>query len=272
MKISTSEKRRAFRKLHEGDCFLMPNPWDVGSAVALERLGFAAVASTSAGMAWSLGRADNSTPLAEVVAHLAALASAVDIPLNADFENGFADEPKQVGENVALAVDAGVAGLSIEDSTGEPDAPLYDFALAVERVAAARRAIDAADAEVVLTARSEGFIAGRPDLEETLRRLRAYAEAGADCLYAPGLREEAQIAGVVGALAPRPVNVLTLGLPVTRLAALGVRRISVGGSLARAAWGEFFRAAREMADEGGFASFSRATAGRELNQLFASRS
>ena len=271
MSPTPNEKRATFRALHESGCFVIPNPWDVGSAIALESLGFAAIASTSAGMAWSMGRPDNKVEIEQVLAHIAALAGAVDIPLNADFENAFADDPKSVGRNVGRAVATGVAGLSVEDSTGDPENPLYDFTLAVERIAAARAAIDAAGGGVVLTARSEGFIAGRPDMDETLRRLTAFAAAGADCLYAPGLRSEAQIAQVVLAVAPRPVNVLAPGLPVAALAALGARRISVGGSLARAAWGEFLRAAREIAADGTFTAFAKAAPGSELNGLFTGR-
>jgi 2-methylisocitrate lyase-like PEP mutase family enzyme len=268
MPATPAEKRAAFRRLHESGCFVLPNPWDVGSAVALESLGFKAIASTSAGMAWSLGRPDNKVELGQVLAHLTALAQAVDIPLNADFENAFADDAASVGANVALAVETGVAGLSVEDSTGEAAAPLYDFTLAVERIAAAREAIDAGGTGVVLTARSEGFIAGRLDFDETLRRLTAFAAAGADCLYAPGLRQESHIADLVKAVAPKPVNVLTPGLTVAALAALGVRRISVGGSLARMAWGEFLRAAREIAADGTFTAFARAEPGGQLNKLF----
>ncbi len=268
MSATPADRRAAFRRLHESGCFVLPNPWDVGSAIALQRLGFRAIASTSAGLAWSMGRPDNKVGLDAVLAHLRALAGAVDIPLNADFENGFADDPAGVATNVALAVETGVAGLSVEDSTGEAAAPLYDFTLAVERVAAARQAIDASGSGVILTARSEGFIAGRPDFGETVRRLCAFAAAGADCLYAPGLDKESQIAELVKAVAPKPVNVLTRGLPVAALAGLGVRRISVGGSLARAAWGEFLRAAREIASQGTFTAFDRAEAGGKLNALF----
>ncbi len=268
MAASPAEKRATFYRLHESGCFVLPNPWDVGSAIALEKLGFSALASTSAGMAWSMGRPDGKVELAEVLSHLRALSGAVSIPLNADFENGFADDPAGVGANVAAAIETGVAGLSVEDSTGRPDDPLYAFDLAVARIAAARAAIDASGADVLLTARSEGFIRGRPELDETLRRLAAYAAAGADCLYAPGLRDEAQIAAAVAAVAPKPVNVLTPGLPVATLAGLGVRRISVGGSLARVAWGEFLRAAREIAGEGSFTAFTRAEPGGKLNQLF----
>jgi 2-methylisocitrate lyase-like PEP mutase family enzyme len=265
---TTADKRRAFRALHEAGCFVIPNPWDVGSALALQSLGFPALASTSAGMAWAMGKADGRVSIEDVLGHLTALAARLDAPLNADFENGFADAPAGVAANVARAVGTGIAGLSVEDSTGDAAAPLYDFDLAVERVAAARVAIDAVDPSVVLTARSEGFIRGRPDLPETIRRLTAFAQAGADCLYAPGLRDPAQITAVVEAVAPRPVNVLTPGLPVAEIAALGVRRISVGGSLARTAWGEFLRAAREIADQGTFTAFARGAPGAELNRMF----
>jgi methylisocitrate lyase len=271
MTRSDADKRAAFRALHESGCFVLPNPWDVGSAIALESLGFKAIASTSAGMAWSMGRADGRVGLDEVLDHLTALNAAVGIPLNADFENAFADDPDDVARNVTRAVATGVAGLSVEDSTGNPAAPLYDFTLAVERIAAARAAIDAAGGGVVLTARSEGFIRGRPDMDETVRRLQAFVAAGADCLYAPGLSEERQIAEVVAAVAPKPVNVLAPGLSVTTLAGLGARRISIGGSLARAAWGEFLRAAREIAEDGTFATFARGAPGGDLNRLFARR-
>jgi methylisocitrate lyase len=269
MTQTIADKRRAFRALHVSGCFVMPNPWDVGSALALQSLGFKALATTSAGMAWSMGLADNHVSVEAVLAHLSQLSSRLDVPLNADFENAFADSPEGVGANVARAVDSGVAGLSVEDSTGNAASPLYDLDLAVARVAAARAAIDARDPSVVLTARSEGFICGRPDLPETLRRLSAYAAAGADCLYAPGLRGEDQISETVRTLAPKPVNVLTPGLPVAALAALGVRRISVGGSLARTAWGEFLRSAREIAGEGAFTAFARGAPGGDLNRLFA---
>lgn len=271
MPVSTHQKRAAFRAMHQEGCFVIPNPWDVGSAIALQSLGFRALASTSAGFAWSIGRCDNAVGREAVLAHLTAVAAAVDIPLNADFENAFADAPEGVAESVTLAVATGIAGLSVEDSTGDRDRPLYEFDLAVRRIAAARAAIDATGQDVLLTARSEGFIAGRPDLDETVRRLAAYAEAGADCLYAPGLKDAGQITAVVRAVAPRPVNVLTPGLTVAEIAALGARRISVGGSLARAAWGEFLRSAREIAADGVFDSFSRAAPGRDLNALFAGR-
>lgn len=271
MRPSLAEKRAVFRRLHESGCFVLPNPWDVGSAVALQSLGFEALASTSAGMAWALGRPDTGVGLETVLAHLSALVEAVDLPVNADFEGAYAEAPDEVAANVARACATGVAGLSVEDSSGDEAAPLFDFGLAVKRVAAARQAIDAAGGEVLLTARTEGFIAGRPDLEETLRRLTAFAEAGADCLYAPGIRTDEEIRAVVQAVAPRPVNVLTLGRPVAELAALGARRISVGGSLARSAWAGFLEAARGIAEQGSFEAFARATPSRELNALFAER-
>lgn len=271
MRPSIAQKRETFCRLHETGCFVMPNPWDLGSALALQDLGFKALASTSAGMAWAHGRPDTGVDLETVLLHLRSLVEAVDLPVNADFEGGYAVAPEGVAANVARAVETGVAGLSIEDSTGDPQDPLYDFSLAVERVAAARAAIDSAGGGVLLTARSEGFIAGRPDLDETLRRLTAFAEAGADCLYAPGLRQAADIEAVVRAVAPKPVNALTLGQPVADLAGLGVRRISVGGSLARTAWGAFLKAAREIAGQGTFEAFNEAAPSSELNALFASR-
>jgi 2-methylisocitrate lyase-like PEP mutase family enzyme len=269
MSLTTSQKREAFRKLHESGCFVLPNPWDVGSAKILQHLGFKALASTSAGMAWALGRADGQVSLDEVLLHLSSLAHATDLPLNADFENGFADDPAEVARNVALAVDTGVSGLSIEDYAGSVEKGLYDFALAVERVAAAREAIDKSASGVLLTARSEGFIRGAPDMDETIRRLQAFAKAGADCLYAPGLRDEAQIRQVVEATAPKPFNLLSPGLPVATVAALGVRRISLGGALAGVAYGAALAAATEIAEQGTFGVFAQATGGRRLNPIFA---
>jgi 2-methylisocitrate lyase-like PEP mutase family enzyme len=235
----------------------------------LQHLGFKALATTSAGMAWTMGRPDGAVSLDEVLLHLSSLARATDLPLNADFENAFADAPADVAANVALAADTGVAGLSVEDYTGQADRGLYDFDLAVERVAAARRAIDRSASGVVLTARSEGFIRGAPDMPETLRRLRAFSAAGADCLYAPGLRDAAQIGEVVQAVAPKPVNILTPGLPVETLSRLGVRRISLGGALAGVAWGEALRAAQEIAEKGVFTSLAKGAGGRVLNPIFA---
>ncbi|WP_435769490.1 isocitrate lyase/PEP mutase family protein [Nocardioides sp. SYSU DS0651] len=246
------ERVTRFRALHAEGCFVMPNPWDAGSARALEQLGFPALATTSSGAAWSTGRPDNTITLETALQHLTAVAGAVAVPVNADFEGGFATDPERVSGNVARAAATGVAGLSIEDSTGDPEAPLFARDLAVERVRAAREAIDAAGTGVLLTGRSEGFIWDRPDLDETIRRLRAYADAGADCLYAPGIRSREQIAAVVEAVAPKPVNLLVSSpfITVAEAAALGVRRISVGGALARAAWGGFLAAARELAEDG----------------------
>lgn len=265
---SLAEKRAAFRQLHESGCFVIPNPWDAGSAVLLQSLGFKALASTSAGMAWSMAKPDNKAERDDVLAHLRLLTAATDIPVNADFENGFADDPDGVAANVAKAVETGIAGLSIEDSTGNKDAPLYDFDLAVRRIAAARAALDQTGSGVLLTARSEGFFVGRPDLDETVKRLKAYAAAGADVLYAPAIREEAQIRTVVQAAAGKPVNMLTMGQSVAELAKLGIRRISVGGSLARVAWGELIRTAKEIAAEGTFEHFKQGAPGAELNRLF----
>lgn len=271
---SLADKRRSFRQLHQSGCFVIPNPWDVGSALFLQQLGFQALASTSAGFAWSQGQSDCGLSRERVLAHLAELVEATDVPLNADFQSGFAHDPAGVGESVQLAVAAGVAGLSIEDSTGEPTRPLYPMDEAVERMRAARRAIDRAGGEALLVGRAECFLVGRPDLAETIARLQAYAHAGADCLYAPGLRSREQIAAVVEALAPRPVNVLigaALGLTVDDLAALGVRRISVGGALSRCAWGAFMRAAREMAEHGRFDGLANAATHAEMNALFDQR-
>jgi methylisocitrate lyase len=266
----TADCCREFRRLHESGCFVIPNPWDVGSARRLAGLGFRALATTSSGFAWSLGRSDNHVSLEEALAHFRAVADAVEVPVNGDFEGGFATEPAAVSANVAAAAATGVAGLSIEDSTGAPANPLFDFTLAVERVRAARQAIDGSGREVLLTARSEGFIVGRPDLPETIRRLTAYASAGADCLYAPGIRALPDITAVVKAVAPRPVNVLVGGsfTTVADLAAAGVRRISVGGALARAAWAGFLEAATEIAEKGTFTSLDRAVPFAEIDGAF----
>jgi 2-methylisocitrate lyase-like PEP mutase family enzyme len=236
------------------------------------QLGFPALATTSSGMAWSLGQADNHVSLDDSLAHIRSIAQSVDVPVNADFEGGFATEPSAVARNVAAATRTGAAGLSIEDSTGDAANPLFEFPLSVERVGAARRAIDESGTGMVLTARSEGFIVGRPDLNETIRRLTAYAEAGADCLYAPGLRTKADIAAVVGAVAPKPVNVLVGGdfTTVAELAAMGVRRISVGGALARTAWTGFIQAATEMARQGTFTGLARAIPFADVNGRFSS--
>ncbi len=267
---SLADRRRIFRDLHVRGCFVIPNPWDVGSARVLAQLGFLALATTSSGFAWSIGLADNHVTLDQALAYMDAVAAAVDVPVNADFEGGFAVDPSEVGVNVARAAATGIAGLSIEDSTHDPAAPLFDFSLAVDRIRAARRAIDESGPDVILTARSEGFIVGRPDLQETIRRLTAFAEAGADCLYAPGIRDKQAIAAVVTAVAPKPVNVLVGSdfTTVAELAAMGVRRISVGGALARAAWTGFLEAATEIAERGTFANLGRSVPGAELNARF----
>ena len=267
---ATSDKRAAFRQLHEAGCFVMPNPWDAGSAVMFQRLGFKALASTSAGMAWAMGRPDGAVSLDEVLLHLNLLAHATDLPVNADFENAFADAPEDVARNVALAVDTGVSGLSVEDYTGHADKGLYDFNLAVERVAAARQAIDRAGGGVLLTARSEGFLRGAPDMDATLKRLAAFAEAGADCLYAPGMRSEEQVRTICEACAPKPVNILSAGLPVEVMAKAGARRISLGGSLAAVAFGTAYLAAQEIAEKGTFSAIVSTAPGRPpLNPIFA---
>jgi len=259
-----------FRRLHESGCFLIPNPWDVGSARLLEQLGFPALATTSSGFAWTLGRPDYAVAVDEALGHYAAVAGAVKVPVNADFERGFATDADGVATNVARACDTGIAGLSIEDSTHETAQPLFDFDIAVARVRAARRAIDDSGKGILLTGRSEGFIVGRPDLRETIRRLEAYADAGADVLYAPGLTSLDDIGAVVRAVAPKPVNVLvTSGFTtLTELAELGVRRISVGSALARTAFTGFLTAAREIAEHGTFTALGGATSFAEVNRLF----
>jgi len=267
---SIDDRRREFRSLHQTGCFVLPNPWDLGSARLLARLGFPALATTSAGFAWSQGRSDNHVTLDQALEHMRAIAGGVDLPVNADFEGGFAVEPAAVAANVLRATGTGIAGISTEDSTGDPDQPLYDFDLAVARVRAARAAIDVSGTGVVLTGRSEGYITGRPELTETIRRLSAYAEAGADCLYAPGLPARSAIAAVISAVAPWPVNVLigAEGASVADLAAMGVRRISVGGALARVAWGGFLEAAREIAERGTFTALARGVPFAEINGAF----
>ena len=265
------DKRRAFRQLHASGCFVIPNPWDVGSARMLQGLGFRALATTSSGFAWSQGFPDNGVARDRVLEHLSEIVVATDVPVNADFESGFAADAKGVGESVRLAVETGVAGLSIEDSTGDAAHPLFALDVACERMRAARAAIDSMGGDVLLVGRAECFLVGRPDLDETIARLRAYANAGADCLYAPGLRTREQIVAVVEAVAPRPVNLLVGwagGMTVSDIAALGVRRVSVGGAMARAAWGGFLRAAKLLAEQGSFAGFADAASGQELNAFF----
>jgi methylisocitrate lyase len=270
MPVSTKDKRAAFHKLHESGCFVLPNPWDVGSARALEQLGFKAIASTSAGFAWTIGRADTQVTVDDVCDHLTMLCKAVDLPVNADFEGGFAREPDKVAVNVARGVKTGIAGLSIEDSTGDKSNPLYERAFAIERIKAARAAIDADNSGALLVGRCEGFLWGQTDLAMVIDRLNAYAEAGADCLYAPGIKSKEHIAAVVKAVAPKPVNLLigSPGLSVAEAADLGVRRISVGGSLARVAWGGFMKASREILQQGTFTELGNGFPGGELNRMF----
>jgi len=268
---SVPEKRQTYRRLHQSGCFVIPNPWDIGTARYLQQLGFKALATTSAGFAFSQALPDGGVPRDLMLSHFREIVAATDLPVNADFEGGFAHEPDGVAESVRLCVETGVAGLSIEDSTGDKDKPLYDFDLALARVRAARTAIDKAGGDVIFTARSEGFIAGRPDMDETIRRLKAFSEAGADCLYAPGIRTREQISTVIKAVAPKPVNILigfASELTVDDLAKLGARRISVGGGMARAAWGGFMRAAKGIAEAGRFDGFAGTPSNAELNQLF----
>lgn len=266
---SIADKRRAFRTLHESGCFVIPNPWDVGSARYLQHLGFKAIASTSAGFAFAQGHPDGAVPRDTMLAHLHELAHACDLPLNADFEAGYADDPAGVAESVRLCIEAGVSGLSIEDMQ---DRKLFSIDDAVARIHAARSAIDKTGEDVLLVGRAECFLAGRPDLDETITRLKAYANAGADCLYAPGIKTREQIAAIVKAVAPKPVNVLISSganpLTVADLAELGVRRISVGGALARVGWGAVMRVANQIATDGRFDGLNDSASGAELNALF----
>lgn len=269
--LSPAEKRKAFRALHERGCFVIPNPWNVGSARYLQGLGFKALATTSSGYAHAQGYADGEVSRDMVLAHCREIAGASDVPVNADFEAGYADDPTGVAESVRLCVETGVAGLSIEDATGDAAKPLYDFDTALARVRAARATIDQTGTGVVFTARTEGFIKNRPDLGETIRRLKAFADAGADCLYAPGIKTREQIEAVVKAVAPKPVNFLmsaAIGFSVQDIADMGVRRISVGGTLARVAMHAFIRSAREIAEQGRFDSFAGVVSNAELNAFF----
>jgi 2-methylisocitrate lyase-like PEP mutase family enzyme len=267
-------RRAAFRKLHESGCFVIPNPWDAGTARYLRHLGFPALATTSSGLAFSRGLPDTdwAVPRDAVLGHVAEIVAAVDLPLNADFESGYAHDPEGVAESVRLCVETGVAGLSIEDATGDRSRPLYELTLAVDRIRAARKAIDASGADVLLTGRAECYLVGHAEpLKESIRRLQAYAEAGADVLYAPGPRERADIKSIVEAVSPKPVNLLmsaNTGLRVPEIAEIGVRRISVGSALARAAWGGFIRAATAIAQEGSFAGFEGAVPFAEINGFF----
>ena len=265
-----------FRRLHENGCFVLPNPWDVGTAIYLQELGFEALATTSAGYAFSRGKPDGRVSRDDMLRHISELVTATPLPVNADFLNGFADQPDEVAANVMRCIATGVAGLSIEDSTGRSDRPLYEENAAIARIRAARTTIDVSRSEVVLTGRCEAFLVGQADaLRTVLRRLGAYGEAGADCLYAPGLTDSEEISAVVRAVAPKPVNVLVSGfnshLALKQLADLGVRRISVGSGLSLAAWGAFIRSARAIAQEGDFKILGDGARSHELNDLFGQR-
>ena len=268
---SIADKRRAFHKLHEAGCFVIPNPWDVGSARYLQGLKFKALATTSSGFAWSHGHRDGGMSRDRVLDHLTEMVEATDLPINADFEHGFAPDAAGVAESVRLAVATGVAGLSIEDSTGDSSRPLFELDAAVERIRAARKAIDKAGGDTLLVGRAECFLHGRPDIEHAIARLKAYANAGADCLYAPGIRTPEHISAVVAGVAPKPVNLL-MGWPgdlnLQQIAGFGVRRVSVGGALAGSAWGGFMRAAKLIADQGNFDGFANAASHSEVDAFF----
>lgn len=268
-----TEHRAAFRGLHEAGCFVIPNPWDAGSARYLRHLGFQALATTSSGFAFSRALPDGGiVPLDVVLGHIAEIASVADLPVNADFESGYAPDPEGVAANVRRCIEAGASGLSIEDRIGTQATPLYEMGAAVERIKAARAAIDASGAQVLLTARAECYLVGHPEpLKESIRRLQAYAEHGADVLYAPGPRTRDEIRAIVAAVSPKPVNVLmgaNTGMRLSDLAELGVRRVSVGSSLARAAWTGFIRAAKAIADQGSFEGFDNLVPGADLNAFF----
>lgn len=270
MSRHTAEKRSAFRALHNDGCFVLPNPWDVGSARYLASAGFKAIATTSSGFAWSTGRPDNGVSCDAILAHLREMVGATDLPVNADFENGFGDDPAEVAHSVRMAVDTGIAGLSIEDSTGDPKSPLFPVDVAVERLAAARRAIDETGGDTLLVGRAENFFVGVPDLEDVVARLQAYAQAGADCLYAPGIQTREQIEAVLAAVSPKPVNLLISGpsaFTLNDLARLGVRRVSVGGALARAAWGGLVTSVQSLAN-GRFDRLPNEPSGAWLNSMF----
>ena len=275
LRPSPADKRRSFQRLHDSGCFVIPNPWDLGSALVLQSLGFKALASTSAGLAWALGRPDNGIERDQVLAHLHTLVVGTDLPLTADFENGFAADAAGVAESVSMLLSTGVAGLSIEDSTGDAARPLFDIPTAVERLRAARRAIDQTGGDTLLVGRAECFVVGRPDIEETLARVEAYVDVGVDCIYAPGITRREHIAAVVAAAGSKPVNLLAMpamNLSLAEVADLGVRRVSVGGALARAAWSGFMQAAQALAGAGGLGAFGeqlqQAAPGKVMNTLF----
>lgn len=269
--FSIAQRRTVFKKLHQTGCFVLPNPWDIGGARMFASMGFKCLATTSSGYAWSTGRADGNVSRAETIDHLRQMVNATELPVNADFESGFGTTLEEVTESVRMAIDTGVAGLSIEDSTGSVVMPLRSIAESADRIRAAKLTIAESGKDVLLIGRAENFFVGRPDLDDTLRRLKAYADAGADCLYAPGIKTADQIKAVVETVAPKPVNVL-IGWPsdltLQDLENLGVRRVSLGGALARAAWGSAQRAARAILQDGKFNGFAGALSGLELNTLF----
>jgi 2-methylisocitrate lyase-like PEP mutase family enzyme len=268
--LSTTEKRQAFRDLHQSGCFVIPNPWDIGTARYLQHLGFKALATTSGGFAFSQGLPDGAVPRETMLAHIRQIVASTDLPVNADFLNGYGRDTEDVAESVRLCIDTGVAGLSIEDSTGDPASPLFDIDVAVERLSAARRTIDDSGTDTMLIGRAENFFVGVPDLDDTLARLTAYSAAGADCLYAPGIHTAEQITAVVEAVAPKPVNIVIGGgnLNVADYAALGVRRLSVGGTLAMVGWAAVMRAASRLAEAGSFEGFAGGLPAVDLNSLF----
>ena len=264
-----ADRRKTFRELHRGGCFALPNPWDIGTARYLQRLGFKAIATTSAGFAFSRGLPDGAVGRDAMLAHIREIVEATDLPVNADFENGYADDPNWVAENARLCAETGVAGLSIEDNSGRKDQPLYDVDLAVERIHAVREAIDSTG--VLLAGRAEGFLVGREKIDHVIKRLIAYSEAGADCLYAPGFKERDHIKAIVECVAPKPSNVLiggAIGLTMHDAASLGARRVSVGGAFARAGWGGFIRSAKELIEKGTFDELANAASYAELQKLF----
>ncbi|HEY0220422.1 MAG TPA: isocitrate lyase/phosphoenolpyruvate mutase family protein [Afipia sp.] len=271
MAVSTEQKRAQFRALHADGCFVLPNPWDAGTAKILAGMGYKALASTSSGYAWSNGKPDSAVGCEDVLAHLTMLCAATDLPVNADFEAGYSSTAQGVGDNVRRAVATGVAGLSIEDATGDPAMPLFESGAAVERIKAARAAIDASGENVMLIGRCEGFLLGETDIDKVIERLKAYSQAGADCLYPPGVKSKEHVAAVVKALGPKPVNILmgAPGMSVAELAALGVRRISVGGAMARTAWAAFLHASKDILENGSFAEFGTAISYADLNGMFA---
>jgi 2-methylisocitrate lyase-like PEP mutase family enzyme len=266
---TTREKRAAFRKLHESGCFVIPNPHDAGTARYLQHLGFKAVATTSAGFAFSKGLPDGAVPRDMMLAHIAEIVGSTDLPVNADFHNGYGADPAEVAQSVRLCVETGVAGLSVEDTLG-PQRPQYEIDVAAERIRAARRAIDESGGDTMLIGRAENFFAGNRDLAETIERIRAYAAAGADCLYAPGVRTPEDIAAIVQAAAPKPVNVLVTSpdLTMSDVADLGVRRVSLGGMLALAGWAGVAKALAPLSESGSFAGFSSVREAPNLNALF----